>query len=186
MASQIEISNAALFQLGANTITSLADTSQEALAINTWWAVSRRALLRLHPWNFAVKRQQLAQEVSTPLWEYDYKYTLPSDFIRLMEVKDDRDYKLEAGQILTNRTTCQIKYIFDVTDTTKWDGLFTDLMIARLAVDIAYAVTQDNGKRAEAVSLYREAQRVARAVDGQEDISDQIAPDDNSLKSVRY
>lgn len=62
--SAVEVANAALSKLGSNKfITTLADGTVESIACNDRLDVCKRALLRMHPWNFAMKRASL-----TPTW----------------------------------------------------------------------------------------------------------------------
>lgn len=57
--SALEVSNAALYKLGAVSVTSAtgADTSKEGTVIAARLEPCKRALLRMHPWNFATKRK---------------------------------------------------------------------------------------------------------------------------------
>lgn len=57
--SDLECANIALHHIGAKSISALAGTSVEALACNTEIPICKASLLRLHPWNFAVKRVRL-------------------------------------------------------------------------------------------------------------------------------
>lgn len=61
--SNLDASQAALYAIGATTITALADNSKEAKICNARVDPVKRALLRVHPWNFAIKRKQL-----NPTW----------------------------------------------------------------------------------------------------------------------
>ena len=55
--SQLEVSQAALYKIGSTSISSLSDTSKEAVVCNARVDICKRALLEMHPWNFAVKRK---------------------------------------------------------------------------------------------------------------------------------
>jgi hypothetical protein len=57
MAESVTIANAALVHLGGQLITALTDTSREAKFCNERIAKARKAVLRMHPWNFAMKRK---------------------------------------------------------------------------------------------------------------------------------
>lgn len=59
-ASSLVLCNNALTLLGTRRITALADPSKEARACNDNYDACRRAVLRMHPWNFALKRVALA------------------------------------------------------------------------------------------------------------------------------
>lgn len=186
MASAVEISNIALVGLGANTISSLTDNSSQALTVNTVWDQCRRALLRLHPWNFATKRVELPQDVTAPVFGYQYAYQLPADNLRLLEVHRNNQYKVEGNRILTNSISCQIKYIFDATDTSLWDAAFSELMAAKLRYEISYTITRDKESTNQSFNLYQDKLTAAQYVDASEDISDPIGEADNTLIQSRF
>lgn len=58
--SNLEVSNAALYKIGAIAITALADNTKEAAVCSARVDIVKKALLRMHPWNFAIDRQQLS------------------------------------------------------------------------------------------------------------------------------
>ena len=89
MASDTSIANQAMRMLKANRITSLTDGSNNANAANDVFAEVREELLRSHAWNFATKRQKLAQLSTVPVFEFDNAYALPSDWIRTVSVHDN-------------------------------------------------------------------------------------------------
>lgn len=60
MASDVEICNRALQLLGAGRITSLAEDSPAAKEMARAYDPVRLRELRAHPWNFSIKREQLA------------------------------------------------------------------------------------------------------------------------------
>lgn len=58
--SAVETANAALSKLGSNKfIATLGDGATESIAVNDRLDICKRALLRMHPWNFAIKRKSL-------------------------------------------------------------------------------------------------------------------------------
>ncbi len=186
MSSVVEICNTALITLGANTINSLSESTTEAIACNANWDISRRSVMGLHPWNFAMKRTILAQETTTPVFHFDYQYPLPSDLLLLIKVDGDPDYKKESNRILTNKKTCSIKYVFDNTDTTTWAPLFVDVMVARLAYDLAYTIPRARTMIDVMYQLYNQKLQICKFADASEDISDTFGQFDDSLVGVRY
>lgn len=186
MSSVIEICNVALMELASEPISSLAETTTQAVACNTVWDLSRRAVLREHTWNFATKTENLAALASNPRkFRYDYAYPLPSDSLRLIKVYNDRDYKLENNIIYTNEETCEIKYIYDNQFTETWDALFVDAVSAYVQSKIAMAITRDGSKVLFAKQSYKDILITAQAIDASEDIEDQIAEPETGLISSR-
>jgi len=60
--SQLEAANGALFKLGARTVLtaiSTSGTTQEERACANRIEICKRAVLRMHPWNFATKRKKI-------------------------------------------------------------------------------------------------------------------------------
>ena len=103
MASVIQICNSALNQLGAGSITALTENSKNARLCNERYETVRDAVYRSHPWNCLIKRVQLAQDSDTPAWGFSFQYTLPSDCLRVLQIKDyDADYKIEGRKLLIN------------------------------------------------------------------------------------
>jgi len=193
----VGICNAALIKLGANTIASFDELTLEAKACNALWDIQRRAVLRLHPWNFAIKRSDwdatnqsgglarkaLAEPMSK---EYRYAYTMPSDSLKLLKVIGDMNYRREGRDILTNANECHIKYIQDVSDTAEWDSLFVDLMVARMARELAYTLPRTRTMIDAMNNLYQESLMLAKGMDGAEDIEDPIDQSMPDLIATRY
>lgn len=78
--------------------------------------------------------------VKTPTYEWAYQYELPTDFMRLVDVYEDDGtdalddrWIREGNRILTNYTTCSIRYIKTITDPAGFDPLFAEVMLLRLA-----------------------------------------------------
>lgn len=187
MSSVVEICNTALIELGAEPISSLTETSPQATACNAVWEQSRRAVLRVHAWNFSTKTEDLAPlTTNVRKFRYDYSYQVPSESLRLLKVLDDDDYKLEANVIFTNRDICKIKYIYDNTSTATWDALFVDLMSAKVQAKIAMAITRDRATAEFAESLYQMRLITAQSVDSSEDIEDQIITPETNLLASRF
>lgn len=172
--SVIEIANSALVKLGAQVINSLADTTKEARLVNLRFTPCLKAVLRNHVWNFAVARQTLSPLSTTPAFGYTYEYSLPADFIRIFEVEDDEEYRMEGGKILANTNVLNLRYIYLCDDPTKYDALFSEVLATYLAWDISYALTQSTTVRSEMWEAYRELLRQARSVNAKEESHDHM------------
>ena len=61
MASKVEIMNLALRGLGALSIASPTEDSENARKMNAIYDLELRSLLRDHPWSFAKKEDSLSQ-----------------------------------------------------------------------------------------------------------------------------
>lgn len=171
MASVVGVCNSALQKLGSPArITSLSDNSPTARALSVSYESVRDKLLRASPWNFAIKRAQLAASATDPLFTKDHAYPLPSDFLRLLPTDPEDnantlDWQIESGSIVTNDDApLEIRYIWRVTDPNAMDVLFLDLWAVELALQLCYEITGSNQKKAalleERKTILREAKRV--------------------------
>ena len=150
MASETGICNRALQILGANRITSLADlNSKSARECSVAYEPLRDALLRSHPWSFAITRVQLAEDVSPPIGA-DHQYTLPADALRVLPNNDfTNDWVIEGRKILTNWSSpLTVRYIKLVTDPNLMDSLFRETLSGQIAAEICEALTGSNTKQA--------------------------------------
>lgn len=149
MASKTEICNRALAKVGDRRVSNIeTDTSERAQALNDMYDSIRLSMLRNYPWNFAIKRTQLAVDATAPSWGYAKRYQLPSDFLALLEVKNKPDYRIESGYILTDEgAPLYIKYVRNITDTGEYDPLFDEAFAAELAVELCERLTQSNTKK---------------------------------------
>lgn len=186
MASVVQICNKALDKLGATPIVSLEDGTKNANLCLRAWEQVRDETLRDHPWNFAVKRVVLAADTSTPAWGFEYRFPLPADFLRLLEVRDlsTNQYQVENGAILANDGALYVRYIYRVTDPNLYDPLFADLVATRLAAELCEAVTQSNTKVQLLWQAYDDALIRAKRVDAQENPPSQYEED--SWVTVRF
>jgi len=91
MSSSVQICNRALQRLGVKRITALTDDSRNARACNVAYDSVRKALLRSHPWGFAVKRASIAADTVAPAFNKARYFTLPSDYLRLLPIDADQN-----------------------------------------------------------------------------------------------
>lgn len=155
MATKVGIANLALTALGADAISSFTDPdSENARKINRVYASRRRATLRKHFWNFALKEAQLAKVSGVPvLDDFTDIFQLPSDFVRIKKTDLDEEngerYKIKGRRIYCNADTLKIEYIYDCDDPNLYDDEFIEAFAADLAAFLAYAIT-DNATLATA------------------------------------
>lgn len=167
MASVTEIYNEALGLLGAQKISDPSDTGVAAI-VTSVYATCRQSLLESHPWNFALTRAELAQEVDTPTFEFDYQYTLPADYLRLVKFYNPSSKWLEeGGKILSDDSSLKCIYIKDVTDPNLMSPLFRKTLAIDLALAIGYTITQNNSLLAQLEVKRRDTFARAKMVDGQ-------------------
>jgi hypothetical protein len=175
MASNVDIANIALSLLGHEEIASLTADLPRARLVNRFFGPSRDAVLREHPWNCAVTRVTLAQLADAPTHGWAYNFQLPADCLRVLGFNDDEEageesdrHKVEGRTIVSDHSTCNIRYVKQMTDPTQMDPMLYTAIAFRLAADMAYAITRDKSVADAMWTLYEERIRKARTVDGQE------------------
>jgi len=186
MSSVVDICNRALDKLGHGAITSLTDGTKASDLCNRTWDIVRDQVLRDHPWNFAVVRTITAPSATAPSWGFTYQHPVPSDFLRLLEVRDMSagEYQVESNQILADDDTLYIRYIARITDPVQFDSLFVDAVSSRLAYELCEALTQSNTKRNILWEEYTDGLTRAKRADAQENPPMVLEEDD--WVNVRY
>lgn len=185
MTGTVDIANYALNIIGASNISALDENSKAARLVNQRYESIRDAVFRSHPWNCLIRRAELGQESEAPVFGYAYQYTLPTDpfCLRVLEFSNGslsypQDnmtnnsggpvFMIEGRKLLTDEGTARIKYVGRVTDPQQYDSLLIEALSARLAAEIAYAVTGSTSVSQLADALYRDKLREARFVDATE------------------
>lgn len=185
-ASKVAICNSALAKVGASRISSLDDDTKEARLCKELLPLCCRDLLRSHPWNFAIVRVAVAASVTTPVFGYSYKFDLPEDCLRVLNVDaefSDEDgahyaWKVERRSLLVNDSTISIKYLQDVSDSPElFDPCFVETLAFRLASDLAFPLSQSTALASRMDQQYRAALTFARTYDAQEGSSDRFSAD---------
>ena len=155
MPGETDVVNRALRQIGATPIASLTDGSTSANAADDVYEETRDELLRSHPWNFATKRQQLAQSSTDPTFEFDHAYPLPSDWLRTVSVHDNDAghgtilYRMETindnqRAIITSSDEVYLRYVYQVTDPNLMTADFRAALSAALARELSLAIASSN------------------------------------------
>ena len=182
MASEVDIANRALQKLGAERIVSLTQDSENARACNLVYPYVRDAELRAHPWNFAIKRAQLAADATPPTFGPAAAYTLPTDCLRVLPTDENwntHDWKIEGRKILTDDSSpLDVRYICRVTDPNQYDALFIEAMACAMAQELCEQLTQSNTKAQMIRSDYTTAIRTARKLNAFENISAELQTDE--------
>lgn len=162
--SKTDIFNLALTMLGAQIVSSPNENSKNARALNAVYSIVRRAELRKKPsWNFAITRLKLAASASPPLFNFQYAYDLPGDFLSFVfpDDKDNfntQDFIIEGNQMFTDfNPPFDFRYNRDITNEGLMDPLFATAFAAKLAETVADSITQSNSKIQIAAERYKQA-----------------------------
>ena len=175
MASVVGICNAALIKIGAGRIGALTEDSKNARLCDQRYADVRDKLLRVHTWNFAIRRAKLAREAPAPAFEFAYAYPLPVDWARTVKVTSDASgvnriaYRQENNRVLTNATDIYLVYGAIIADPNAMDSLFRDALATALAAELAIPIADSQTRRD---SMLRELAAIvpkSRSVDALDD-----------------
>ena len=184
MGSKVDLANEALLLLGANTITSFTDNDSNAVLVNRFYDSERDALLRSHRWNCAVTTANLASLADTPIIDWEFKFTLPTDpyCLRVLDVRTvtgdiKLDFAIQGRELLTEESAIDITYIQRLEDTMLYDSLLYQALVFRMAWKLAFPVTRSNTVMQQMAQLYDAIVRDARAVDSQEGTPETIETD---------
>lgn len=170
--SDVAIANLALTKLGDLRITALSDNTKPAREINAIYGMLRDKLQRTYNWRFCVKRAALAADVATPVFDYSYQYSIPTDCLRVLQINayypapdlsdlissGGQEYVIEGGKILTRSSgVLNLRYLARIEDTTRFDSSFDEAFSALIAYNVCEALTQSDAKKNAALRDYRMA-----------------------------
>ena len=190
MGSKVDLANEALLLLGANTITSFTDNDSNAVLVKRFYERERDALLRSHRWSCAITTANLASLTDTPIIDWEFKFTLPTDpyCLRVLDVRTvtgdiKLDFEVQGRELLTEETAVDITYIKRLDDATQFDALLYQALVFRLAWKLSYPITRSNPVMQQMASMYDAVVRDARTIDSQEGTPEIIETD--TLTDVR-
>ncbi len=181
--SAVSLCNRALDMIGADPITSLADAIKPARLCERNYEAVRDAVLRAYPWNSAMRRAALPALSEAPAWGFARQFELPNDCLRLYHIDGEIDigsrYRIEGRRVLTDETApLKILYIARIEDPTIFDPLLGDAIAARLAADLAFALTGSAALGQSLIHAYRDKLSEARRTDAQEGSADGLTASD--------
>ncbi len=170
-ATDVKICNSALVKIGVDRIVSLDDVdSRPAKLLKNQYPIIRDALIRAHPWNFAIKRVALAS-AGTPAFGFAYQYALPSDYSRALDVNGNDngfEWQKEGNIILSDDSTCELRYIAKVAEGY-FDDCFSEVLAIKIAHDISSDLTDITAEKKKLLyDEYKDLLREARTFDAQE------------------
>jgi len=107
---------------------------------------------------------------TAPDFGYSYSVPLPTDLLRLLNVYDiDKEYRVEGSNLISDSSSPNILYVYDVTDYAAMDASFIEALSWCLAFEMSYAITQNQGAWEMTQAGMRKALADAKTADAQED-----------------
>ncbi len=146
--SSLDIANRALILVGANTISSFDEDSEEGRVSNSMYEDMIRTLLISSRWRFATKQATLNLLSDTPQGRYTRKYQLPSDYLMLHAITVNDlviEYNVYEDEVYADTSEADV-LIADYTFRTaeaNFPSYFIMLAEYRLATILATALARD-------------------------------------------
>jgi hypothetical protein len=159
--TNVSICNQALLLLGADTIASFTDTTNDAaLVCNNIYETVKRQTLSMYPWSFALVKQELSRSTTVPVNEWAYQYDLPSTALsgtavqvynssatRILPIQS---YELVYTDSGTAIATSEEKIYIDFVSSVITEGLmptyFVQLLVYMMTWHLAEPVTDQIDK----------------------------------------
>lgn len=172
--TKIAICNLSLRMLKLKTIKLLDEDNASARELTAIYDQTLKELLSEHPWNFSIKRVALVLLEETPTYGFAHVYSLPEDYMRILETEKNTKYQVENNKLLSDQATLNIMYIAFETDPEIYTHNFIAVFALKLAIEMCYPLTGNTTLLKDLKKEYfgdsKNAGRLGRAksVDGQE------------------
>lgn len=189
MPSVVDICNQALIRVGADTIISLGDGTQEAKLCNLWFNTVVEETIAEGMWSSAIFRIALNRTTNVPAFEYDFEYQLPTNpkVINVLEINEnragDKKYAIEGDKLLSNESVVKIKYLGRVDNTELFGPYLTRAIVTRLASELAFPLTSNRALGESLLQKYEMDLRRGLTNDNQQGTSIELIA--NDLLDVR-
>ncbi len=159
--TNVTICNQALVLLGADTISSFTDTTNDAATVcNNIYETVKKQTLSMYPWSFALTKSQLARSSTTPINEWAYQYVMPTTAIsstplqvynssstRVLPIQNYEILYTSSGPaIATNEETIYVDYVSSVITEGLMPSYFVQLLVYMMAWHLAEPVTDQTTK----------------------------------------
>jgi len=150
----LDIANMALAVLDEAPIDSLDQDVKAARLLNLHFDLTREGELTKHAWVFAILSASIpGADTGSGDCTLNFVYELPADCLRPLPPTQNGEpdgmpvsWRQEAGLIYLDQPgPLALRYIANLTDPNDWDALFTEVLVAALAIKIAHPLTHKAG-----------------------------------------
>ena len=195
MITKTEIANNALALLAAGRISNVLDADDEkSRQINAVFDSVAKQVIRTHRWSCCIKRATLARLTEAPVvsgtFGYKYKYQLPSDSLRFLDINGEpwssKTLRFDinnGGELHTDDGTVNIRYVAWISDVSTWDVLLAEAVSVKLAQRIARRITKDGISGEQLNAEYQRTIANAMRVDAMEVGSGENSPLERILET---
>lgn len=176
----------ALAMLGEQRIAELSEPTKEGRHCSLHFEQAKLEVIQSYRWRDARRRAALAQLSAAPAFGWLYQYQLPTDLVRVMEVRylntfdsaaPIRNWRIEGDVLLCDQDEIGVIYIADV-DVTSLQPLLVQAIATLLAAKMALALTGDERLQ---LALYQKAEMDASKA-WYKDCQEHASAENSSLK----
>lgn len=192
MASEVDICNQALDFVGAATIVTLTEQSQNAALCKRLLPLARDSLLQSHHWRWARTKVALAPLENETSKEWAYVYQRPADCLTPLYIEPESysgdgtyvrngllystvtipfggpQFEARGDHVLTNEPDAVLVYTQRVTEAGKFPPMFADALSYLMATRLGAALRVDPDLVRTAQQIYTGARQSAMAADQNE------------------
>lgn len=166
--TQLSLYNEALLLVGERELNAISDDVEARHRLDTAYENGPDYCLELVNPIFARRTVELTTFLTSPEHAYDNVFTLPADYISMVEVYSDEKldqpisrYIIEGDTLACNYATIYLRYISNAYALDTWDKSFERVVVAYLANEIAPRIAPDEMERIENTFNTRVQQAVA-------------------------
>lgn len=141
----VDICSKALLLVGAEAIQSFEDETKESKVCSTIYETVKNTLLTNRLWTFSIEQLNLARLNETPLRDWKYAYSLPTNILRIKKVSGSKSFELVNGKLYSNDPAVSIDCQKTV-DVDEMPPYFQTALISELAAKLSVALMGDSSK----------------------------------------
>jgi len=190
--NEISVVNSALADVGNPAIASFSpsDGTLASDIATLKYESLRDSTLSMAWWGFARRFATLAALTATdnPTFGFTNGFGLPSDYIVIVRTEDNENFQLydtgTATALASNSSEVKIEYIARITNTTRWDDLFTQAITTGLASSFALGLLHNSKYADGLLAKYERLVELAGVINGRNDNNPKFV-ESNILLEVR-
>lgn len=180
MATDVQIVNLALQELGCERITLLADNNKRAKLMTDLYDIVRDHVLSSFPWSFATEEVTLetpADDSGGSSFKYAYEYNLPANHVRVRGEYSDLEYKVLGKKIQTDEKTIELTITVNDILEADFPTDFVMVFYMSLALYGCHSLTQDKALKAQIKADLKELLENTRFNESRESTVDEFEID---------
>lgn len=185
---KLYIVNEMMIEIGEKTLQGLGeDAKSQRLATQSYEGTVEEVFAWRIDYKFATTRAELTQQTAEPISGYKYMYKLPKGCVRILSMINERGDEIqykhrlevylytenkktkETEVLLTNETTCFIKYIVLRTNPARWKAWFRRLVILHGARKLCAPTSENDYRKLSLKQDLEDAVKDAKAANNAED-----------------